>query len=420
MWTAHLFQMTSGQIGPRLNFETMDWSIELNGTENISMTLRKSDLPAVDLNYWLSPWWAGVCLFWNGQPIVAGPIITRPSESFTVVTIGCGGIRSMLAKRVVAEDMANTGWANFNQGLVTFSGLSLGTIAKRVVDISQQKTGGRLPITYAMPDEGVSAIPAGLPACNFEDGSTGPNPCYWDAQVQGNGLGESFAFIDGEYIYESDSSHERNYRSFNVSNLGCDDVLTKLSNVIGGPDIMFRPKLLRPDLLTFELWTGTEKQPRIYQKYTPVWDTTPSKGMVSNMNVIVTGTYQTSRVYATGAGQDEGTLMQVVTDDSLLQKGYPLLETVINDGSSENPNVILDHARSELDVNNGSLLEIQMAVRADGPIPLGSFWPGDLVEIVTTGWLSLPDGVNRMRLLSITGDHTNNVKISLQKEDKFA
>lgn len=370
MWTAHLFQTTSGQIGPRLNFETMDWSTELNGTDSISMKLRKSDLPKVDYSYWLSPWWAGIAVFWDNVPIAAGPIITRPSESFDTLTIGCGGIRSVLANRLVAPEAYGDNWDNFSKEKIYYSGQSLATIAKYAVEASQRKKGGRLPISYALTD------------------MTG--------------------------------GHERTYQSFNVSNISCDDILTKLSNVIGGPDIMFRPRLVQPNRLTFDLWTGTDAQPRIYQKYSPVWDTTPSKGMVSNMNVIVTGTYQTSRVYATGAGQDEGTLIQVVTDDSLLQKGYPLLETVINDSSSEDPAVVMDHARSALDVNNGSLLEIQMTVRADGPIPLGSFWPGDLVEIVTKGWLSLPDGVNRMRLLSITGDHTNNVKISLQKEDKFA
>ena len=370
MWTAHLFQTTSGQIGPRLNFESMDWSIELNGTETINMKLRKSDLPAVDLNYWLSPWWAGVVVLWDNEPIVAGPLITRPSESFDVVTIGCGGIRSILSKRLVAKDLTDTSWANFNKDLLPYSGLSLGTIAKRVVEACQNKVGGRLPISYALADM--------------------------------NGI------------------HERNYQSFNVSNINGDDVLTKLSNVIGGPDIMFKPRLLKPNLLTFDLWTGTDSQPRIYQKYSPVWDTTPAKGMVSSMNVIVTGTYQTSRVYATGAGQDAGTIIQIVTDEKLLQKGYPLLETVVTDGSSEDPAVVMSHALSGLDVNNGSILEVQMTVRTDGVVPIGTFWPGDMVEIVTKGWLSLPDGVTRMRLLSITGDHTNNVKISLQKDDKFA
>lgn len=369
MWSAHLFQTTTGQIGPRLNFESMDWSVELNGTEEISMRLRKSELPRVDLKYWLSPWWAGVVLFWNDVPIVAGPIITRPSESFDFVTIGCGGIRSILAKRLVAWDETNSNWANFNKSKIGWSGLSLGTIAKKVVEFSQGKVGGRLPITYALPD-----------------------------------------YTGG---------HERNYKGFNISNISADDVLTKLSNVINGPDIMFKPRLLRDDVLTFDLWTGTDAQPRIYQKNTPVWDTTAPNGFVSNMNVVTTGTYQTNRVYSSGAGQDEGTIIQVVTDDRPMKRQYPLLETTISEGSSENPEVVRGHAVAEVEANIEALMEIQMTVRADGPIPLGQFWPGDLVEVYTKGWLSLDDGMTQMRLLSITGDHTNNVKISLQKEEKF-
>jgi hypothetical protein len=70
-------------------------------------------------------------------------------------------------------------------------------------------------------------------------------------------------------------------------------------------------------------------------------------------------------------------------------------------------------------VNKEPLLEVQMTVRADGPIPLGDFWPGDLVHVITQGWLSLPDGMTEMRLLSIVGDTSDSVKVSLQKEDKF-
>jgi hypothetical protein len=137
------------------------------------------------------------------------------------------------------------------------------------------------------------------------------------------------------------------------------------------------------------------------------------------MNVIVTGTYQTSRVYSIGTGQDEGTLITVVTDETNVRKQYPLLETSISGTSSENPVVVTDHGKGELKANREPLLEIQITVRADGDIPLGTFWPGDLVEVVTQGWLSIPNGSTQMRLLSITGDHSNNVILSLQLDSKF-
>lgn len=372
MWEAYLFQNTTGQIGPRVNFESLSWSMELNGVESMSLKLPKSGLPdGLNLKYWLAPNWAGIVILFNGVPIVAGPILTRPNESFDTVSLGCGGIRSILAKRLVSQELAD--WSTLNKTLVSFKGMSLGTIAKKVVQQGMNKKSGPLPISFPIPDETV---------------------------------------VD-------DADHERNYRGFNLQNINVHDVLTKLSNVIDGPDIMFKPRLLRDDRLTFDMWTGTEKQPRIYQRFTPVWDTTPARGQVVEMSTITTGTYQTNRTYSLGAGQDEGLLIKVNTNDVPLQEQFPLLETVVNVGNSENPVLVDSYGKANLVANSYPLLEVQMTVRADGAIPLGFFWPGDLVEVVTQGWLSLPDGTTQMRLLSITGDDSNSVKLSLQREDKF-
>lgn len=369
MWTANLFQVVTGRIGPQINYETLDWSIDLNDTEDINLRLRKSDLPNVDLSKWLSPWWAGVVLFWDGKPVVAGPLITRPYENFDFISIGCGGIRSILARRFVIQEFGD--WDHLPKaGHLGWSGLSLGTIAKRVVDASQNKPGGRLPISYALPDI------AGI--------------------------------------------HERNYEGFNVANLSADDVLSKLSNVAGGPDIMFKPRLLQPSTLTFDMWTGTDTQPRIYQKHTPVWDVTPVRGAIEDLNFITTGTYQTDRVFAIGTGQDQGTVIKVAFDSTMIRQDYPLLETSISYSASEDPQVVLGHAQANLAANNGPLTEVQMTVRGDGEIPFGEFWPGDLVNVVTKGWLAIPDGVTQMRLLSMSGNSSNSVKVSLQRDDRYA
>jgi hypothetical protein len=396
----------------------LTWSTELNGIESIECRLRKSDLPALDLNYWLAPWWAGIVLLWNGTPIVAGPIITRPTETVDFVNVNCGGIRSVLANRVIVNEMAD--WSKLaDSEPITFQGLSLGTIAKRVVQRVQMKPGGALPISFPILDEGIKAIPDNLPSCTIEDGSSGPNPCYWDGSVQGNGTGRSYAIIGSEVIYASGADHERTFQPFDLQNLTCDDVLTKLSNVLDGPDIMFKPRLLRDNQLTFDMWHGTHTQPRIAQEYTQVWDTTPNTGQVSDISVITTGTYQAHRVYTTGAGQDKGLLIKVATNDALLGKQFPLLEKVVNTGNSEDPNIVQGYADSNLKANLDPLKEIQLTVRGDGNIPFGKFWPGDLAHVVTKGWLAFPDGITQMRILSLTGDHTNNVKISLQPEAKF-
>jgi len=365
MWEAYLYQSTTGQIGPRVELESQSWSIALNDVENISATLKKSDLPKTNLDLWLSPWWAGLLLTWRGTPIVAGPITNNPTETIKGISVTCGGIRSILAKRYVHHEQDD--WDKLPKTPVYLYGRSHGTMAKDIVKLVQLKPGGALPISFPIADQ----------------------------------------------LAVNDANHQKTYRGYNVSTNGCHDLLTNLSNLSGGPDILFKPRLVADNLLTFDMWHGTEGAPRIKQNDIPVWDTTVEKGDVTDMQIIRTGAYQTGRVYGVGAGSDEGTKIEVATDLRAVKKGFPLLETVLSD-QSENPNVILSHAQGNLQANVDPLMEIQVTVRADSAIPLGQFWPGDLVYVVTKGWVSIPDGINKMRLLAINGDGTGNVKANLQ------
>lgn len=367
MWEAYLFQTTTGQIGPRVSLESVSWGIALNDTENISAVLRKSDLPAIDLEYWLAPWWAGLLLTWNDTPIVAGPIISNPVETIKGISVMCGGIRSVLAKRYVHHELDV--WHMLAETPVFLYGRSHGTMAKDIVRLVQQKPGGVLPISFPIPDETVL---------------TNPN-----------------------------ANHQKTYRGYNVSTNSCHDLLVNLSNLTDGPDILFKPRKISDNELTFDMWHGTEDNPRIYQNDYPVWDTTTEKGDVTDMQIIRTGSYQTSRVYAVGAGTDEGTMIEVVTDTTPVTKGFPFLESYVHNGG-ENANVVFDHGLATLNANKLPLKEIQVTVRADSAIPLGQFWPGDLIHVVTQGWVSIPDGINKMRLLAINGDFSGNIKANLQ------
>lgn len=371
MWKAFLFQVTTGQIGPQLGLEGGSWSISLNDVETAKFEFSKANLPLVDYDYWLAPWWAGVFLTWNGVPIYGGPIIGHPYESRSALHVDCGGIRSVLARRVVVQEMQD--WTQVSNTKVSFKGLSLGTIAKRVVQKIQEKPGGVLPVSFPIADQTVA----------------------------------------------DDADHERNYEGYNLSNLFTSDVLTKLSGVRGGPDIMFRPRYRDSQRLTFDMWHGTEDQPRIQQNVTPVWDTTVEAGSVSDMQMTSTGAYQTDRVFAIGAGMNEGTLIRVAQDDSRVSRGFPILESTYS-SMSENAPVVQAHADGSLAQNHQKLHEVQMTVRADGVYPLGTFWPGDQIQVVLKGWVAVNDGVHKARLLNMNGslsDKLNDIRLSLQLED---
>lgn len=374
MWTANLFHVASGSVGPQLNFDKMSWSISLNETESFSVSLRKSDLPEVDLNFWLAPWWAGIVILWNGVPIVAGPITSRPSEDFKSIGINCAGIRAVLSRRICVLEQED--WSRLAKSVIQYTNLSLGTIGSRVVKQIQAKPGGMLPISFPVPDQTAANTPG--------------------------------------------ATHQRTYQGFNVQNINADDILTKLSNVIDGPDVMFKPRMIEDNRLTFDMWHGTEHQPRIYQNNTPVWDTTAQEGAVVDAQVITSGESQTSRVYSIGAGMDQGQLMTVSTNNAPLAQGFPLLETVYNGGNSENKSVVEAGGRSRLMTNAKVKQQLQLVVSGIDPVnSIGTFWPGDLVKVVVKGWLSIPNGTTDFRLLNMNGDESSNVRLSLQPESQF-
>jgi hypothetical protein len=372
-WTAYLIKVTTGQIGPMIDVESGSWSMTLNDIEQIKVRVRKNSLPRnLDTSTWLDPWWGGVLLCWNGIPIVAGPIIDRPMEDFTYIDLNCAGIRAVLAKRTAIPELADM--SKLNQTTLTYNGMSLGTIAKYCVKNAQSKPGGSLPIAFPMADQ------------------TGPN----------------------------DDVHTRTYQGYDLANIFCNDVLTKLSGVHLGPDIMFKPRKLDDSRLVWDMWTGSEGMPRIAQNSTLIWDATVQKGPIVDLQIVNSGAYETDRVYSLGSGQDQGTVITISEDQSKITTGHAFLETAINTSNSSDPAVVKSHGDADLEQNFNDIIDVELTVRADSEVyPLGTYWAGDFMELFTQGWYNIGDGRHGMRLITISGDLTNNVKLALQREFDF-
>lgn len=374
-WSAYLIQVTSGKIGPKVDIASGEWSVDLNSIETFKVSLKKNSLPPVNRSTWLTPWWGGLLLLWNDAPIFAGPIISRPDERFKTVSLDCAGIRSIFVRRFVVPEFSN--WSQMSGAVTQWTGLGLGTIATRVAKFCQSgKSGGMLPVTYPQPDQTAA----------------------------------------------NDADHQRTYEGWDLANISADAVFTKLSNVAGGPDIMFRPKVVDNfSRVVWEMWTGTEDHPRIPQTNTTVWDTTAVKGQVSDLQIVYTGSYQTNRVYSVGPGQDKGTLIGVAQDLTNLPAGFPLLETTQSVSLNTNnadpfmlTQQLIRNAQASLTTNTKALLEISLNVKANGPYPLGSYNVGDALQLFVQGWIDLADGAHTCRLLHMTGNLTDDVRLSLQ------
>lgn len=362
-WLVHLAETTSGQVGRALAPSKVSAVVEINKAGDGSVTVAKRDLEGLDRRR-LTPWWGTIVVSYvapNGAiyPIQAGPIQDWPTETRHDLTIGFEGIRAIFERRHLEQDH-------------TFRGIDLGTIAWRVVQAGMQKPGGALPIVHGSPDR--------------------------TATAQGN---------------------DRTYEKWNIANNNVDKRLTEISEVIGGPDIMFRPRWANRNRTAIE-WAfvhGAYHSPAIPQDTVPHWDATTARSDIASLSTTTDGTQLTSRVWGTGAGEGEGTTITKAEDPGLLEKGYPFLETVISDPDQAKPEPIRAKCAGELAAHQAAIDQLSIKVNAaSARHPLGTWHVGNDARI-TTGpetW-SIPPGTRTMRILRASTASDEMVTLELQE-----
>lgn len=372
-WVAHLVHTVTGQLGARLNLTSEgSWSIPAVGIEEWSVTASKTQLAGIDRDRW-GLWRASVLVSWQGRdkrlhPWVMGPITQPPSESRSTATLTCKGLGALLERRLVlARDYGqnpdyplDSSMVWLGKSTVEMKGMSLGTIAQDIVRLgTDSKLGGHLPIRYGSPRE------------------------------TGAGL------------------NERTYEGFNLANNGLWKRLTELSEVIGGPDIQFRPAFT-DDTQTRLEWVmvhGTRAQPQIAQDWTMDLDTTSSTSPVAAVDVKTDAGDLTNRVYWTGAGEGAGTLIRMVEDTDRLVDGMPLLESVGSTSDSDNPALVEDHARRALAAGARPLQQITVKIDgADQRCEIGRWHAGDTATVtLDDSWLTVPAGTRPLRIIAAKG-----------------
>lgn len=387
-WRVFTVQTMTGIVGEELPVSTEgSWNIPLNGIEEWSVTVPRSALREMEPTWW-SPWQASTLVCWDSPtqglvPWLFGPLVSPVAESMASdsATLQCRGLGALLEQRVVldrdyggydvmpsAEEMQQL--ANSS---VSLRNLSLGTIAQEVVKYSTSaKVGGYLPIVFASPRE------------------------------TGSGL------------------NERNYEGWNLSNNGTWKRLEELTNVIGGPDIAFRPAWLddQHTMVQWEMHHGTRAQPTIAQREVLYLDTVAVDSPVADVSLKASSDNLTSRVYWTGAGEGAGTLVRAAQDISRLQQHMPLLEQVGSTSDSENPDLVQRHAMSALAGGIEPLLQLSVDVDgSDEGAEIGRWHVGDVAVVNLQGWLTVPDGAVERRIISAKGSWGTQVTLEFQEDE---
>ncbi|MEN1977056.1 hypothetical protein, partial [Cellulomonas olei] len=211
----------------------------------------------------------------QGTILEAGPIWVHDVDDATLM-VGAGGLASLFDHRQVIRVLT----AGQNAAKVkdlTYSGMSYGTIAKRLISTAMAHTGGDLPVI--------------LPA-------------------------------------DSPGAASRTYPATQLASFG--DQIRELMQVQGGPDISFRPEFTPDGLaIRWRMLVGTTADPMLHQAGAD-WDldTTVPRSSVSGLRIRRDWSELTMRSWATGDGQDEAQLIERAVDNGLLDRGYPLLESV--------------------------------------------------------------------------------------------
>lgn len=316
----------------------------------------------------------------DDQVIEAGPIWAWNYTYGGTLQVKAAGLRSLFDHRFVMANLASA-WAQWE---VTYSALSLGTIAKRLVQLAQSHTGGSLPIVF-QPDETAA----------------------------------------------DDADHTRTYRGHELAT-----VLTRLDQLMdvqNGPDIAFEPRLTADRQgVEWVMRTGKESQPLLFQTGDDwVWDSRVPSGSVGGLSVQRDASMMAQRSWLTGAGQDEALLMArrepaQIGEVDLRSVGYPLLELSEARSSVEQ----LATANRWAAGNLAAVLRPMQTWSCDvfarptdstgafaGP-QLGQYRPGDWAKV----WipddhpllsLLMPEGFQRARLLGFSGDLSDMVRLNL-------
>ena len=364
MYSVYLIRTVTGEVGARLDVMSGSWSIELNKEESGSIKAKKSDLARINRDWW-TPSIGGVLFTYTDpdgieRPIAGGPITGWSGETSEDLTLDWKGIRHIFVNRIITTDLS-------------FKGLSLGTIAWRVVQNGMDdKPAGGLPIVHGQPEETV----------------------------------------------EDNANHQRTYEAWNLSNNGIDKRLTELSEVINGPAIMFRPEWV-DEYKTRVQWSvvhGTERNIWIEQAHHLDFDTTMPQSPFSDMSVTSDASAIVNRVWATGSGEGQDVARTKAEDLSSLSRWYPFQEKVITDSDQSEVSKLFQKASGELMTSRQMLDQLTMSFRANNrKHPLGTFFVGDEADVWLKGWFSIPDGRHPMRIISMSGGLDGKVTLDFQK-----
>lgn len=358
--------LRTGAIIEEYLVDDMTWSRPLNdaGTANGTLNLEDPDVRDTRPRYTTAPARTFWMIEWNETPVWGGIVWTHqytrtPSRR---LKLGAAGLWSLLDHRKAVAALTYTD-APHNTADLAWSGISLGTQAKRLVQAALAHVGGELPIV--LPDD-------------------------------------------------APGSSVRNYPAYNLPWIG--DLLSNLTAVEDGPDLEFTIER-DPARESYVRWRMRVGNPLLEQRgdYWRFDDTVPDSP-VTELAVKTDGSKMGTRAWVPGEGQERDMLLGLQEDPELVDAGYPLLEVEDTTHKTTSDPLTLDaHAWDLVARRSRPTEQWDVSVAADAPdASLGQYAPGDAALLTVEGDGYIPDGEHPVRIIGLSsGSNRSDVTLEL-------
>lgn len=297
----------------------------------------------------------------NGVVLAAGPVQGDPFAFPRSSTVNAAGMWEYFTRRLILPPATTLPSAVTS----TWSGMSLRSIAKRIVQQACAWAHAGLPIDYE-PD---------FPGIN-----------------------------------------QREYPGKDMMVVA--DALKNLTEVQNGPDITFRPKLTVDQRhVRWDLITGDPDLTQAGADH--YWDLSAPGRFAQVTTLDRDGRDLATHAWGVGAtpeGEDMPPLEAAASSTVLTDAGFPMLEMVEQRNSVSRPETLQAYVDEDVVRYSGFTETFQVRVKRDQPPRLGTYWPGDWARIRIGDNPRIPAGTYRMRLIRISFGATGDVTLDCAPE----
>lgn len=358
-------ELLTGQITAELDVSSGKWARVLNGAGSVSSTVPltssydSSGKRILDLRLHTSQWRSFIASIdvESGRVHEAGPIFGRPYNADTgQVEIAGAGMWAYLYRRVLARPLLpGQRLPDVSLDFMPTDGLSKGTIVKRMLELMASHPYGALPIDLP-PD--------------------------------------------------SPGSTERHYPGHDGALIG--DRVKQMTEVLNGPDVMFEPYLFDDEHIRWNARIGTEEDPYVHSSGKETFQYSAPRSPASGLTTQEDSSRLTTRDFELGGGQTDEVLAGMAENTSLLERGWPLLESVVNRSSVSELSTLDDYAaeRVVLGERPTELWTLKFSPR-ERPF-VQAYNVGDFSQLKIKNDLWIPDGDYDVRIVGMSGDELDN------------